>query len=644
MNRAAEGRSADSSLSGGGDLQPAEHSAAAIECCREALAADPNCAEAYYRLGCIYQNQGWPEKAAICFREAAAIDPADERFSFSLGWALQGVGCHDEAAEWYAHTLRTSPGCVAAWYNLGVLHLEHSRHAEAASAFEQALSLQPQFAEALNNLGITLLSLERRDCARACFESAIRLKPEYAEAHANLGRFMFEQARWDGAAAAFRRALKIRPDHIEALHNLGLCHHKMRRLEAAEACYRRVLELSPDHHQALLNMGNIRLDRGDLEEMAHWYRKALSRSQPSAEACVNVGRMLQNQGRLDEALTCYDQALGIDHGHADAHFSRATVLLQTGYWKEGWQEYEWRFRKANWRAAYPYRLPGRRWQGQDFSGQTLLIHCEQGFGDAIQFCRFLPLVKARGGRVVLEAPAALAGIFRSLAGVDHILGFSSKAMTTYPFDLHAPLLSLPGILGTTPENIPAGVPYLLAPPEKEAFWKPRMAGREFQVGIVWASSGWNKMLAEKSCGLASFRPIADMDGIRMIGLQKGGPSGDAQSMAGMANFVNLGEEFADFGDTAAVIEHLDLVLTVDTAVAHLAGAMGKPVWVVLPFEADWRWQVGREDSPWYPTMRLYRQTRTRNWQEVFLRVAADLHALTHPPGLQVIQAGIKRDS
>jgi hypothetical protein len=237
------------------------------------------------------------------------------------------------------------------------------------------------------------------------------------------------------------------------------------------------------------------------------------------------------------------------------------------------------------------------------------------------------MVKASGGTVVLEAPAPLMPLFRRLAGIDEVCSFSIKGITPHPFDLYVPLLSLPGILGTTLDRIPAGVPYLYAPPERTAFWRQRIAGSHLKIGIVWSSSGWNKMLAAKSCRLSAFQPLARIRGIRMFGLQKNVRAEDSEGMNGLPGFANLGTDFTDFGDTAAAISHLDLVISVDTAVAHLAGAMGKPVWLLLPFIADWRWLAGRDDSPWYPTMRLYRQHERGCWRGVFSRLERDLQDL-----------------
>jgi tetratricopeptide (TPR) repeat protein len=358
--------------------------------------------------------------------------------------------------------------------------------------------------------------------------------------------------------------------------------------------------------------------------MAEWYRKALDLAPADAAAFANVGRMFQDQGRLAEAMECFDAALTKNPEDADAHFSRAGVLLAQGRWPEGWAEYEWRFRRADWKNAYPHRLRAPRWDGSRFERKTLLVHCEQGFGDAIQFVRYLPAVKDRGGTVLVEAPAPLIPLFRRAGGIDALLETSESRTPAAQYDLQVPLLSLPGIFSTTPETVPAEIPYLSADPGKASEWAQRIAGGQVKVGIVWGASNWNRALAGKSCRLVDFMALLSVPGVRLYGLQKGPAAQEARAVPAETGFLNLGEEFEDFADTAAAIAPLELVVSVDTAVAHLAGAMGKPVFLLLPFSTDWRWMESRDDSPWYPTMRLFRQKVNGDWSGVFGRVRREL--------------------
>ena len=376
-------------------------------------------------------------------------------------------------------------------------------------------------------------------------------------------------------------ALALNPDYAQALHNLGLCHHKRRELDRAETCYRRALAVAPDHHAAHIDLGNVCLDRNDPEGMVAWYRRALAFTPEDAAACVNVGRMLRDLGRLDEALTLYEAALRLDPDNVESHFSRGLIRLTQGRYPDGWQGYEWRCRRAEWVKGYPHRLSSPRWNGEPFGGRTLLVHHEQGFGDTLQFVRYLPMAKARGGRVLFEVPAALRSLVRGVAGADDVLELSPDGPTRVPHDLHVPLLSLPGLCGTTLDTIPAEVPYLFADPVKTAAWAERLDPLGLNIGIVWSGSTWTRRLAEKSCPVDPLMGLTTIPGTRWVALQKDAPAAEfaAARAAGVACW---GPEFRDFSDTAAAVVGLDLVIAVDTAVAHLAGAMGKPVWVLLP--------------------------------------------------------------
>jgi hypothetical protein len=268
-----------------------------------------------------------------------------------------------------------------------------------------------------------------------------------------------------------------------------------------------------------------------------------------------------------------------------------------------------------------------RWEGSEFRGKTVLVHCEQGFGDTLQFARYLPWVKQRGGRVIFEVQAELRGLFQGFQGADEIVALSAGRPVDAPHDYHVPLLSLPGIFGTRLDTVPSCRAYLSADLRKEALWDDRLGDGGMRVGIVWAGSAWHSKDPGRSCGIAPFQALASVPGLRLIGLQKGPAAAEALNSSAGFEFINWGGELNDFSDTAALVSALDLVISVDTAVAHLAGAMGKPVWVPLPFVCDWRWLTNRPDSPWYPSMRLFRRGRDETWQEVFNRVAAELQGL-----------------
>lgn len=608
-----------------------EHAEAPSAACRQALAQDPTKAEAYYRSGSVYQDRGRVEKAEICYRQAMALAPQDERYSFSLGWTLQAQGRLEEAAECYGRTLNHRPDCAPAHYNLGLLHLERQEFDEAAAALQKAVDLQPEFSPALNNLGAAWMALGHSQRARECFQAAIEADSGYVEAYCNLGRLLFAEKRWNDALECFYHALALRPAAVETLHHIGLCHHKCRRLDQAQRWYQKALALRPDDFRIQIDMGNVFLDRGDLNTMTAWYRKAADHMPEKSGALLNVARMLQDQGRWNDSLTCCEQALTHDPLNAEAHFERSLLLLRLGRMPEGWEEYEWRYRRENRRTAYPHRLRSVRWDGSGFQGRTLLVHCEQGLGDTLQFARYLPLVKARGGTVVFEVQAALFSLFKGFLGCDEVVALAPAGPTERPHDCHIPLLSLPRVFATTLKTIPAACPYGSIDPQHRTLWNSRLETGGIRVGIAWAGSAWFTRDAKRSCGLAPFQTLASLPGIRWIGLQKGAAAKQPTDLSGDLHLVNYGAKLRDFRDTAALVSVLDLVISVDTAVAHLAGSMGTPTWVLLPFVSDWRWLDAREDSPWYPSMRLFRQARGETWTEVFRRVAAALQTLTQTP-------------
>jgi hypothetical protein len=306
--------------------------------------------------------------------------------------------------------------------------------------------------------------------------------------------------------------------------------------------------------------------------------------------------------------------------------------LRAGEYEEGWREYEWRLRQPKWSKFFPSIKHQPLWQGEDFQGKSLLVHCEQGFGDSIQFVRYLPMVKKRGGEVILEAPGPLMSLFRTLPGVDRIRRLEPGSPTGADFDLYAPLLSLPGIFQTRPASIPGQVPYLFADPVKASRWQDQNAVGKFRVGVVWAGSKVHVNDGRRSCPLEHFKVLAAIPHLQLYSLQAEASVVEIGSCGFPDAVIHRGDQLEDFSDTAAAISNLDLLITVDTAAAHLAGAMGHRVWLLLPYVSDWRWFTDRSDSPWYPSMRLFRQRAPGDWPSVFEQISEALHQiLDHLP-------------
>jgi tetratricopeptide (TPR) repeat protein len=568
----------------------------AIASFRQALALDPNAAEAHHDLGHVLAEQGWHAEAAACFRQAVRLRPLSGAAHTSLAVALSRLGQHAEALAGFREAIRVEPGYAQAHNNLGVALAQQGQPDEAIAAFRQALRVQPDYADAHYNLGVSLGQLGQRDEAVACYREAVRLRPDMADALNNLGLALSEMDQQGQAIVLLRQAVRLRPAFAEAHNNLGLALADLGRLEEAVAAFEQALRLKPLY----------------------------------AEAHNNLGGVLRGLGRLEEAAACYDLAVQLTPAMAaaSAHWNRALTWLHQGNFARGWAEYEWRWKRSTTtRPSFPQPL----WDGGPLEGRTILLHCEQGLGDAIQFVRYAPLVQARGGRVVLGCPPPLWALFQSMAGVEHVV---AEGQVLPAYDVHAPLMSLPRLLGTTLTTVPAEVPYLSVPSERVEHWRKRLeewCGRDaFTVGICWQGNPRHKWDRHRSVPLALFRPLARVPGVRLISLQRG-PGAEQLGAAGslvtaVDPCAGQKDEFT-FQDTAALIRCLDLVVTVDTAAAHLAGALGAPVWLALSQIVDWRWLDGRDDSPWYPSMRLFRRKHVGDWEPVFAQLATELHHL-----------------
>jgi Flp pilus assembly protein TadD len=511
---------------------------------------------------------------------------------------------------------------------------------EAVAVLRRAIELSPDYGEAHNNLGIALQAQGMRDDAVASYRRALELRPDTPEILNNLGTALQEQARMDEAVACYRRAIEVNPAYGEAHNSLGAALQEQGRPEEAADCYRRAIALKPDHTGALNNLGTALQEQGLLDEAASACRRAIDLNPNFEEAHNSLGTTLVEQGQLDEAVTCYRRALALNPNYADAHCNLAMALLARGNLAEGWAENEWRWKTPQMAASYrDFGLP--RWRGEAAEGKTLLVHGEQGFGDNLQFCRYAPLAAARGLRVVLEVSRPLVRLMRGLPDIAQVV---THGEALPPFDLHCPMLSLPLALGTDRiEQIPNVVPYLHADPAQVAAWRTRLAAmddRGVRVGIVWAGNPREHMPSgsavdrRRSIGPGPLAPLFDVPGVHFISLQKGGPAAPAAYR--LTDFM---AEMDDFADTAALVANLDLVISVDTSVAHLSAALGRPVWLLDRFDSDWRWLVGRADSPWYPTLLVFRQPGPGDWRDVVEAIRVELAALVSRRGEAGAPAG-----
>jgi tetratricopeptide (TPR) repeat protein len=530
---------------------------------------------------------------------------------------LHRQGRIEEAARLYQAVLQSEPKEFDALHFLGLIRLRQGHADEAQKLLRRALNQQPGSAEANNSLGQILAALGRWEEARARYEKALAAKPDAAPVRNNLGIALSELGRHAAAVTEYRRAIALDPTDAAAMGNLGLALTALGRDDEAIASYEQALTAKPGFAEAELNLGNAHLALGRPAAALGWYEQAVRHASTDARMHNNLGRALQALNRHEAALASYAEAATLAPDYAGAQWNLALAHLALGNFAEGWAGYEWRWRDGE---LTPRALPAPLWTGGDLTGKTLLVHAEQGLGDTLQFARYLPLLAARGARVVFEAQRPLLPVLASLRGVGDLVAAGERLP---PFDLQVPLLSLPGIFATTLDSIPRDIPYLRAPAERVAVWRVALAALPRpRIGLVWAGRPGNRNDRQRSLSLGDLAPLLDLPDASIVSLQTELRDGDAALLQRHPGVTLLGERLHDFADTAAVMGELDLVVSVDTAAAHLAGALGCALFLLLPFSAEWRWLRQREDSPWYPTPRLFRQPPPGDWEAVVAQVVA----------------------
>ena len=540
-----------------------------------------------------------PAKAAMSDASIAAVGPegiqtngevpAAAQDLLNLGLSLYQQRRFDEALNAYRQAAEIKPDLAEAYNNIGLVHAAHGRYQEALAGYRRAIALKPAFAHAHNNLALALRELGQLDAAIASGREAARHAPSFPQALSNLGCFLQEAGRFEEAIEVLLTALRADANYPQALNNLGISQWRLGRYEEAAASYQRALQLEPE----------------------------------SAETCNNLASVLRDMGELDEALVYYERACRLKPDYGAPHWNRSLIWLLQGDFARGWDEYEWRWELSTFhRRRYPQPL----WDGSPLEGKTILLVAEQGLGDTLQFIRYAPMLHQRGARVVAEVHRPLRRLIKTCPGVEKVIALGE---TPPAFDVHITLMSLPRLFETTAENIPAEVPYLSPDAALVDQWRDEISALPgFKIGIAWKGSPQNGMDRERSLRLEMFEELASIPGITLVSLQKGVGSDQIAEVAGRFPVVDFGARLDDlsgpFMDTSAIMRHLDLVITCDSALAHLAGALGVPVWLALMKTPDWRWFLNRDDSPWYPTMRLFRQRNRGDWAGVFKQMATEL--------------------
>lgn len=566
----------------------------AARSCRRAVRLDPAYAQAHKDLGRICHAAGEVDEALKCYGAAVRLAPGDASAHNHLGRALRERGKLVEAVLYLKRATQLSPRVARLRIDLAAALREQGKHAEAAECYREALGLEPDCAEAQAGLGNALYALGRYEEAIDALVLAARLKPELAEVQNDMGNAFQAQGKAREAAECYDRAIALRPDYARAHYNRGIVFREADALDEAIASYRRALDLEPDFAEGLNNLA------GTLKE------RALRRDPPDEE-------------ELEEALSCYRRALVSKPGDAEIHLNLALASLLAGRFAEGWREYEWRWQTADFVPRH-FRQP--LWRGESLEGRTILLHAEQGLGDTIHFARYASAVKRAGARVLLLCQRALLRLLKDCPGVDLLIASGDELPE---FDVHAPLLSLPGICDAWPESRPAAVPYLRAEPALVERRRVELGGRAgFKVGIAWQGNPDYKRDRFRSIPLSNFEPLARCEGVQLFSLQKGAGTEQLDGLAGRFPVVDLRASLDDLADAAALMASLDLFVSSDTALAHLAGALGRPAWIALSYHPDWRWLLGRADTHWYPTLRLFRQPVPGDWAHVFKQMAARL--------------------
>ncbi len=575
-----------------GDLAQAER------CYRLVLAGDPEQVDALHYLGVLEAQRGRGAEALALIERALAREPRAAEVHFNRGNILQGLNRFAEALASYDQVLLLMPQNAPAHYNRGNVLQQLKRHEEALASYDKLLALMPDNAAAFYNRGVALQALKRYEEALASYDRALSIALDDAEVLSNRGIALYELKRYEEALASYDQALAIKPDFVEVLNNRGNVLRELNRLEEALASCDKALAIKPDYLEAL----------------------------------TNRGMALQALNRHAEALVCYDRALAVSPNYADAHWAVSLCSLALGDFERGWREYEWRWKTEDFPS--PRREFQRPlWLGrEDIRGKTILLYGEQGLGDTLQFSRYVEMVAHRGANVILEVQPALKSLLAGLHGAPRILATGERLPD---FEYQCPLLSLPLAFKTTLETVPARVPYIETTPERVMAWRTRLAQtidpRDFRVGICWQGQPAAKADIGRSIPLREFYPLSQIPGVRLISLQKHHGLDQLDDLPAGMKVETLGDDFDAgsnaFVDSAAVMESLDLIVASDTSVVHLAGALARPVWVALKHVPDWRFMREQSASPWYPTVRLFRQPKPADWHAVFAIISSELQAL-----------------
>lgn len=611
--------------------------AEAVSCYRQAILLKPDYFEAHFGMGNALAELDQFVVAAEAYQMTVTLQPSFAEAHYNLGRMLGKLDKFEAAIASYRSAIQFDSNRPEYFFNLGGLLLNKGEYTEAFVVYKRAFSLTLDDSEGLNSAGLAFAVHGKMEEAEYFYRQALRHKPNYASCYNNLGKVLAARHQYSDAIACYKHAIDLDPQYAIAYFNLGVLQQELQNSGEAEELFRVAVAIAPDLLEAHYNLGNILRSDFRLGQAIECYRKVIQSKQLSqqdrANKHVSDPLYLQTMGNLalassetgdaEAAIALYKEALTLDPENVTIRTNLAYLFLSLGRLEEGLIEHEWRWKKPEAGKLRDFNCP--LWKGEPLQGKRILIHAEQGFGDTLQFVRYVPLVAQRGGKVILEVPRALHKLLSQISQAEQVISAGDPLPEV---EWHCPLMSLPLAFGTTLETIPFYTSYLSIPQDEISSVKQRWPGEGLRVGLAWSGNPNHKADAYRSTSLEQFIPLGTISGVSFYSLQVGPASKQIAEVASSFTVIDVCSGFTDFADTATFVAGLDLVIAVDTSVVHLAGALGIPVWILIAScRSDWRWFSNRSDSPWYPSARLFRQEKPGDWAGLMERVRLELSAL-----------------
>jgi len=597
----------------------------AINYYNEALELNPDEAEPWFGLGVCYKNKNEYDKAIECYEKAISIRPSFYSAHINIGNIYKLKNELDKAVEFYKKALLFNQNDSDAYNSLGLLYFDRYEIEEAIYCFKKAIQIKPNFEKPYINLGNVYKTRGEISQALHYLNLAVEIDPDNYEAYISLGNLMIYINKTKEAVNCFEIALTLQPKESSALLNIGNAYRESGDAEKALIYYQKAMELMPDKAEVYVNLGNVHSDMFEFERAIEFYNKAIELKPDSVETLLNLGSLLKDKNDIDGALDCFKKALEIKPNYAETHLNLATTYLLKKDFINGFKHYEWRDKVKDIKHPKFTEFEKPKWDGGSLKNKTILVSNEQGLGDTIQFIRYLPQLASLGGKVLFQSPSGMEDLLRNNDLKVEIIDNSSPDNQT-EFDCYTYLLSLPYYLSSNCDNIPLAEGYLKADPNKVATYKARFFNNDkFKIGIKWQGNpNGNK---HRAIPLKLLLKLAKIKNVKLYSFQKGYGIDDLNEVPKNIKIIDLGSTFNDFSDTAAAIENLDLLISNDTSLAHLAGALAKQTWILLPFSSEWRWFLDSKDSPWYKSVKLFRQEEMNNWKKVVQQVYDSLKEL-----------------